>query len=444
MTELSPPRSVDPLTVLPRELAEQILGYLNFRQLMKTCLVSKEWAQFIHRTPNLWRHLDLTYARRKVKNAFVSRAINISRSKLKAATLSNLFEFDKALSALARTCPLEELNLRNTGLISSSVVDTLKIVKNLKILRIFKGTTLSKSALAQILSNASPTLEVLVCEDVSAHTPLEFQFPQVEFPNMRTLEMAWSSGSWRGSRSLVQSLPKMPHLQTLKLHQLANRETITHFLIDLTGLTQLSTLDLLIDVEQAKQIKLPPTIKSLAIGTWQRRIGAIFFASLHHDPLQWSLPLLEELKICAGEVPFGDFELALRTTDFSLTQTPAYLHTLSMTESDAAGSLTKETLSHPRLAELRHLSLESCHGVNDSHLSLVATTLPKLQTLNVSGTEVTGAGVKEVVKNGLKKLVASNCRFIGLDAIQWARTQGVHVENRNTDAMAGGRRVRHG
>ena len=89
MTELSPPRSVDPLTVLPRELAEQILGYLNFRQLIKTSLVSKEWAQFIRRTPNLWGHLDLTLARRKVKNAFVSRAINTGRSKLKTATLNH-------------------------------------------------------------------------------------------------------------------------------------------------------------------------------------------------------------------------------------------------------------------------------------------------------------------------------------------------------------------
>jgi len=443
MTELSPPRSVDPLTVLPRELAEQILGYLNFRQLMKTCLVSKEWAQFIRRTPNLWRHLDLTHARRKVKNVFVSRAINTGRSKLKAATLNNLFEFDKALSALVRTCPLEELNLRNTGLLSNEIVDALKAAKNLKTLRVFKGATLSTRTLAQIISNASPALEVLVCEDVSAHTPLEFQFPQVDFPNIRILELAWSSGSWRGSRSLVETLPKMPQLQTLKLHQLGNRETITHFKIDLSELTHLSTLDLLIDVAQARHIILPSTVKSLAIGTWRPRVGKTFFANSHPEPLQWSLPLLEELKICAAEVPFGDFQLALRTTDLSLAQKPACLHTLYMTESDATGSLTKEALSHPRLAELQHLSLESCHGVNDSHLSIVATTLPKLQFLNVSGTEVTGAGVKEVIKNGVKKLVANNCRFIGLDAIQWARTQGVHVENRNTDAMTGGRRLRH-
>ena len=114
-----------------------------------------------------------------------------------------------------------------------------------------------------------------------------------------------------------------------------------------------------------------------------------------------------------------------------------------MTLSDIRGKLTKETLSHPRLAELKHLSLERCHGVDDNHLSIVASTLPTLQSLNVSGTEVTGAGIKDVVKNGLKKLVANDCRLVGLDAIQWARTQGVQVENRNTDTTTGGKKLRY-
>jgi hypothetical protein len=114
-----------------------------------------------------------------------------------------------------------------------------------------------------------------------------------------------------------------------------------------------------------------------------------------------------------------------------------------MTLSDIRGKLTKETLSHSRLAELKHFSLERCHGVDDSHLSIVASTLPKLQSLNVSGTEVTGAGIKDVVKNGLKKLIANDCRLVGLDAIQWARTQGVQVENRNTDTTTSGKKLRY-
>ena len=445
MTELSPPRSVDPLTMLPRELAEQVLGYLNFRQLMKTSLVSKEWAQFIRRTPNLWHHLDLTHAKRKVKNAFVSRAINIGRSKLKAATLNNLFEIDKALSALARTCPLEELNLRNTGLLSKQIVDALKPVKNLKILRIYKGTTLSSGSVTSILKNASLVLEAFVCEDMSTHSkPHDFNISGHDFPNMQKLDVSWSA-AWQGAFPLLQSLPSMPNLRILKLHQLSTtaRPAALHPLIDLSGLTQLSTLDLLIEVLHAHDIILPSAIKSLAIGTWRPRHARFFVDHSGLMPLQWSLPLLEELRICAAEVPFDNFELALRTTGLTDAQHPMRLHTLSMTASDVCGRLTKDVLSHPRLAELKHFSLECCHGVDDSHLSIVASTFPKLESLNVSGTEVTGAGIKEVVNNGLRKLVANNCRFVGLDAIQWARTQGVQVENRNTDVTTGGKKLRY-
>lgn len=431
--------------MLPRELAEQILEYLNFRQLMKTCLVSKEWAQFIRRTPNLWRHLDLTRTSRKVKNAFISRAINTGRSKLKTATLNNLFEFDKALSALVRTCPLEELNLRNTGLLANEIVGVLKPVKNLRILRVYKGTTISSRALAEIIKNASTALETIVCEDVSASSrPHDFNILETDFPNMQNLDLSWSV-AWPGSVTLLQSLPKMPNLRTLKLHMLSNTGSPAYMypLIDLSGLTQLTTLDLLIEVLYANRIILPSTIKSLAIGTWRPRHNQFFLDDPGLEPLQWSLPLLEELRICAAEIPFDDFELALRTRGLPDTQQPARLHTLSMTASVVCGKLTKDTLSHPRLTELKHLSLECCHGVDDKHLSIVAATLPKLQSLNVSGTEVTGACIKQIVDNGLKKLVANNCRFIGLDAIQWARKQGVQVENRNTDTTTGGKKLRY-
>lgn len=77
MNKLCPPKSVDPMTVLPRELAEIILQHLTFKQRMNACLVSKQWTKFIRSCPDLWSHLDLSNPRRKVKNAFVSRAVSV-------------------------------------------------------------------------------------------------------------------------------------------------------------------------------------------------------------------------------------------------------------------------------------------------------------------------------------------------------------------------------
>jgi len=103
----------------------------------------------------------------------------------------------------------------------------------------------------------------------------------------------------------------------------------------------------------------------------------------------------------------------------------------------------KDSLSHPRLKELKHLSLRACHGLEDDQMAAVASCLPLLQSLDVSGTDVTGAGIKDVVKNGLKKLVVNDCRHLGLDAVHWARNQGVKVEYRSTDSMTGGKKLRY-
>ena len=72
------------------------------------------------------------------------------------------------------------------------------------------------------------------------------------------------------------------------------------------------------------------------------------------------------------------------------------------------------------------------------------TVLPKLQSLDLSETEITGIAVKRAVQDGhLKELIINNCRNIGLDAVQWAREQGVRVQYRMSDGSVGGRKVRH-
>jgi F-box/TPR repeat protein Pof3 len=447
MTELSPPKSIDPLTVLPRELAEQILNYLNFKQLMNTCLVSPQWTQFIRRTPNLWRHLDLTLAKRKVKNAFISRAINIGRSKLKVVTLRNLFDFDTALAALTKNCPLEEINLRDTGTHTNKIVDLLKPLKNLRSLSIGKGTRLSNDCISALLNDAAGTLETLYIEDVAAHASVrELHFPVVAFPNMHELDLAWNA-QWPGSGAgLHAALNNMPNLRRLKLHHLhATLPPMTfERQLDLQQLKHLSRLDLVWHFQKANELALPSSLKSFALGTWRPK-HAKFFDDLHpYEPLQWPLPSLEELKICIQEIKLDSVELhALRPTTGASDGTPSLLHTLSITSGDLQGVPVKDSLSHPRLKELKHLSLKSCHGLDDDQMVAVASCLPMLQSLDVSGTDVTGAGIKDVVKNGLMKLVVNDCRHLGLDAVHWARNQGVKVEYRSTDSMTGGKKLRY-
>lgn len=118
------------------------------------------------------------------------------------------------------------------------------------------------------------------------------------------------------------------------------------------------------------------------------------------------------------------------------------LKALSLTQADAS-TIVSGSFTNTRLASLKHLAFDSCHGFGDPQAMVVACNLPKLESLDLSGTNVTGAGIKDIVNNGhLKRLVANDCQYISLDAITWARSMGVQVEKKNQDAMVGGKKVR--
>lgn len=186
--QLAPVHSVDPLTVLPRELAVAVLEYLNFRQRIAVRRVSKGWASFIRSEPNLWKHLDLGAAKNKVRTAFVSTAINASKGRLTTATLSMLHDFDKVLIALVRHCTLEKLTLVQTGLQGSYLVNALKKTK-LKEICIQTGTEVSSTTVHGIAETCAPHLEVL---SFVGNFKLDFdrKWQDLNLPHLRSLDMS--------------------------------------------------------------------------------------------------------------------------------------------------------------------------------------------------------------------------------------------------------------
>lgn len=77
-------------------------------------------------------------------------------------------------------------------------------------------------------------------------------------------------------------------------------------------------------------------------------------------------------------------------------------------------------------------------------MSSIVEALPNLRTLDLSETDITGVGVKHALKaTHLERLVVNNCRKIGIDAIDWARSQGVRVDYRMSDDTPEGRKVRY-
>ncbi|KAM0721730.1 hypothetical protein Q7P37_002655 [Cladosporium fusiforme] len=451
MAELAPTRASDPLEAFPRETAEAVLSHLSFRQLINTSRVSKGWHQFITTSPNLWCHLDLSRARSKVRNAFVSRAINVGRAKLCTATLSQLWDFQKCFLAVARSCPLEQLTLLRTGVHSNQIVHTFTRLRHLRRLTLGAETQMDDRSMLDVLRTVARTLEEVHLEQRQLASPNAWLLAlgAVQFSSLQILDISVAGSFGSHLDTFVQSLDGiMPNLHTLVLHE--RTPTATQGPLDFRRLGHLENLSLLCDIEFANHVKLPQTLKTFAIGTWRAEHEKFFHDDPAYEKLRWRLPYLEELKIGIVDIPFRSLDLVLKAHPHPDGTPPSLLRLLSMSKSDVKGDEALTSLSepkpngirHPRLAALEELNLATCLDVCNETMSSVRENLPKLRSLNVSDTQVNGVGVKAVIESGnLQKLVANDCGHLGLDAVQWARSKGVKVEARNTTVMSSGRKV---
>lgn len=133
------------------------------------------------------------------------------------------------------------------------------------------------------------------------------------------------------------------------------------------------------------------------------------------------------------------------TTQESSESTPASnLHSLTVIGAKLNYLQTSELFKHPRLRELRELGLTRLQSCCDDDVTGIVECLPNLQTLDLSENDITGIGVRKAVQGGtVKDLTLDNCRKLGVDAVEWARRQGVKVHYRMSDGSTGGRKVRH-
>jgi hypothetical protein len=90
------------------------------------------------------------------------------------------------------------------------------------------------------------------------------------------------------------------------------------------------------------------------------------------------------------------------------------------------------------------LTILECLKLDDKRVMELVTQLPRLVFLDISGSRITGAGVKDIIlkRDTIRHLVLRDCMEISRDAVDWARAKGVKVENQMTSTDAkGGRKV---
>jgi F-box/TPR repeat protein Pof3 len=426
------PTSVDPLTVLPRELAELILGQLTFQQRINACLVSKAWAAFIRSSPSLWEHLDLSNARKNVRTAFISRAINVGRHKLSKATLTKLYDFEKVLAALIRHCPLEDLTISNAGIQSTSLADELKNATSLTRFRLTKDTTVGRHTVSQLISVLAPRLHEL-------HIPLtdgNLLFAGQWSEHITTLNVYVTSNSiaWIGRLSNT-----MPSLQTLTAFQKGTLDNVELVLMELHKLVD---LDLYLDCARGylRSCLLPPSLRKLRLVTGLRWDGV-------DDEDIKVLPDLEYLSIGGQDMTEWILPALVVGVEPERLSPPGLRDFSRLRELYIDGGTFLPVLSTAnksgRLADLRSLTLRNVEVLANASIVEIPRLCPLLQRIDLSCTAITGDDILRLIPLAcLKEFVLNDCPYIRRDTVDYLRSRNYVVHAKKTAQEQGGRKVR--
>lgn len=421
------------MSVFPREIAEIILKQLSFKQNMAACLVSKPWCLFIRSCPDLWRHLDLSQARRKVRSAFISRAINIGRDKLTTATLHNLWDFDKALRALVLHTPLTTLSLLENGLLGDNLTKLLTPAKRLTSLSLASKMAFPADEIQHLLHPLAAHLESLECH-LNEILPLAKMTDTLE--SLQTLKMTFDSCQHLQHFFRSEVHERLPNLRSLTVHGRESGRSVHTGRIALDACTNLTYLDISLPTISLRDLRLPATLQSL-------RLAATGIAST-----SWPAPLppptfpmseLEELNLEIGHMGLRG---ALRFLDHT-TDGIRHLRKLAVRGAEFHSMHFDGLLAHPHLANLQHLHLPGLIDCRDEDAVKIINAMPRLLSLDLSETKITGVSVRHAIKQqNLQHLAVNNCSEIGIDAIAWAREQGVEVQHRMSNGEKG-RKVRY-
>lgn len=437
MQEINPVKSVDPMTLLPRELAISILEQLDFKQLMNVCSVSKAWNNLVTSMSDLWEHLDFSRAsphvKFRVKHAFVLHAIKIAGRKIRHATLNNMANFEDALSQLVQRCPLESLTLLAVPRLPNNLAQLLQRASHLRSIRFPMDEEQTFTMIRQLFNVLDHQLEDVSCR-MSRTSSLARILDDLRLPRLRSLNMFCQFGT-------AHSLQNMPVLQSLTLRPPGVVNGTPMDLYDLTPLQRLQQFDVVCGQLQFCYMKLPASLKTLKVKCWQTSVDQIYL----YDAAGWpvlALPKLEELDLSMA-IPTGLEVVSRSLSEAHSTHLRRLIVRPLRLQDEGNPQLFESFAALPQLKELEHIGLPDAYDWTDELVPIMVKRFPKLASMDFTTTDITGVGVQAAMgAPHLAELTLDDCPKLGHDAVQWARSKGIRVHNRKAEAMRYERTVR--
>lgn len=448
--QLSPAKSVDPLTVLPVELAEMVLEYITFRNTVNCMRTSRGWRDYIAKLPRLWLHLDLSGARKFVPKSFVAQAVRRSQNRLSKATIHRFEHFD-VLKNVAKCCrelaDLEFISVPHA--MSSTLIDIVRCAPNLQ--RFVIHPEVSPDTVTRIM-HSQPNLKHVAFNTVqSSRHPADFKGP---FPALESFSINMVDRSSGFSRTLCSLLQHTTNLRSLTI---TNASFLLGTLEPFASLPLTSLVLRRVDFFGESLPKFPNSLQTLVFES----AYSISLGDFGMGLLRSCLPVLTLLSLaglddleasslgdfldqyCSGEPNDPVVELEDAAPLQSLAIRGLLLRPADGLFKDTTGILAQSPrILTPALKSL-DISTMPCNDAEIEHLLGYDTGLT---SIDLSSTQISGASIKRLVDKlpKLKIIRADNCiKISGRDAIEYARTKGVTVHC-SMDEGRGSRKIRYG
>lgn len=372
--------------------------------------------------PNLWIELDFRLARKKPSLKSIQRYISYAKGKCVSLRLGHPGHNDyQALSYAIERC--KELRLiRIDDEFHPRFARMIPDARALRVL-ILGGYCRLSLKQASTLIDQCQNLEQAEFHAITApRTNNQTQWSLRR--NIYTLVMkAFALTPW-SFYPLIDAFPNVQRLVLRNFREDAKVDT----LLDLSSLGNLEVVDLT-GCHAPLPPKLPASVKEVNLNSSTKYSGSTIL-----PPPE--LPCLKKLSL-ARCYDSGDPLMWLMKPGI------CNLHHLNFDGNHPLCTLERMAQCG-FFSELRTLSL-SGGNVDDRFAAIIAQTAPRLESLHLTHTRITGVGVKAIVlalEGTLQFLDLSLCQQTSKDAVEWARTKVKTVFYNFPDLTLRGRRLR--
>lgn len=410
-------KAVDFVKLLPLELAQMIMSYLDFQSVVRLLRVSRLWNSTLSSFPTVWRHVDLSGAVRPVSTATVRAYVKRAQRTVKRATLHlSTLHHDDILNHVISRCKV----LQHLDIVSGSAGRT-----------VLRAAPFAIELKTLILSNCDVTLDS-VCQLLVHCSNLE----RAEFHKVHCVSR---TTNWQGNMSKIRSLLiNVTPQQALEcglntsalLEKIPNAQSLTFRNWRWNGLSsedwdfsvnpQLQRLDIT-NNQNIIFPRLPPSLLTLDLSNCipSPLLDDLGLANV----MDSSLPEMKSLSLSSYHSMEPNRLLAL------LSLGKGKLELLNLKNCNLQAQDISSLIQDGFLKNVIQLNLAGL-PVNDACAELLATNLPYLKFLDLSSTRVTGVGVKALVLRPsikLERLDLMQCSSVSVDAVEFARSHGIHI-----------------